>query len=83
MEYCAQEISFSVGDAQTVQALYDVTDHVDFDGTCSVYYTPMSSSSNSKSCCSFASSALQSWLCSPCTIDEATPKISNSQVQFP
>ena len=83
MEYCAQEISFLVGDVQTVQGLYDVIDHVDFDRTCSVYGTPTmmcGSLSHSKS---FASPALQKWLCSPCTIYEATPKISNSQVQFP
>ena len=67
-----------------VQALYEVINDVDFDRTCSVYATPMCSNlSNSKSRCSFASPALQNWLYSPCTIDEATPKISNNQVQFP
>lgn len=73
-----------MGDIQIVQALYEVTDLVDFDRTSSVYGTPMYSNlSNSKSRCSFASPALQNWLCSPCTIDEATPKISNNQVQLP
>ena len=66
-----------------VRVSCDVADHVGFDGTHSTNSTPMCNSwSSSKPCYSFASPALQKWLCSPSVSEEVTPKISNNQVLF-
>ena len=74
---------YSVMPFNIAGGLCDVVNRVGFDGMHSTNSTPMCSSlSRSKPCYSFASPALQKWLCSPNSDKEVTPKISNNQVLF-